>query len=151
LLTQARAAQPANDTWVAEVLAAVGMHQLRQGRFADAEATLREALQMRIELAADPDPRSWSLRSAIGGALAGQGQADAAESMLVDAATRLFGDPSMPRVTDLDGEPDRARAAADRLVELYEDRHAADPKGGFDQRAEAWRARLAERALIANH
>jgi serine/threonine protein kinase len=108
---QAGAASPA----YADELAGLGVNLLRQQRWADAEAVLRECLAVRE--AGRPDAwATFNTRSVLGDALLGQGKHAEAEPLL------LAGYEGMKRRegTIPAGSKDRLASAADRLVRLYE-------------------------------
>jgi non-specific serine/threonine protein kinase/serine/threonine-protein kinase len=95
-------------------LAEIGLYRLRQGEYRDAEAVLRECLDLRA--AADPD--AWgthNARSMLGGALLGQKRYAEAEPLLLAG---YEGMKEREAKIPAPGKP-RLPEAADRLVELY--------------------------------
>ena len=77
--------------------------------------------------------------SVLGECLTGLGQWAEAEPLLLDGYQGLHEDP--------DAIPDqyrevRMRKALERIVNLYEARHAAEPDAGHDAKAAEWRAKL---------
>ncbi|HEY3246104.1 MAG TPA: tetratricopeptide repeat protein, partial [Phycisphaerae bacterium] len=68
--------------------------------------------------------------------LCAQGDFAAAEALLLEVFDAVKDDPMVA--------PDQRSAAIERIVDLYESWHAADPDKGCAQKATAWRAKLAE-------
>ena len=79
--------------------------------------------------------------SVLGECLTGLGQWAEAEPLLLDAYQGLHENPdAIPeRVRE-----DRLREALERIVNLYQARHAAQRHAGHDAKAAAWRAKLEE-------
>lgn len=103
---------------------------------AAAAALHREALEIRHQ-ALPPD--HWlhlSTMSLLGEALSCQAQFREAEPLLLECYDRLL------RNSGYDHALKPATAA--RLVQLYENWHAAEPGRGYDAKAAEWRATLAE-------
>jgi serine/threonine-protein kinase len=106
---------------------------LKQDQFAEAEELLRECLAIREEKL----PESWlrfNAMSLLGGALAGQGKYEEAAVLLVE------GYEGMRAKQDAPGE--RRGEALERVVELHDAWHSAEPGRGHDEKAAQWRGKL---------
>jgi hypothetical protein len=106
----------------------------------------RELIRMPPEVVPSDDWVRFAFQSLLGGALIGQARDPSvpdelklvklmeAESELLTAAERMLPPPNNKRLQ---------LEAFERLVLLYDTWHALDPKGGFQDRAAGWRARVA--------
>jgi hypothetical protein len=113
-------------------LAGLGLNLLRQSKWADAEAALRDCLTVRERKQPD-DWTTFNTRSLLGGALAGQAKFADAEPLLVQGYAGL-----RQRATAIPGATrPRLAEAADRLVTLYDAWHKP-------AEAARWRAELAD-------
>jgi tetratricopeptide (TPR) repeat protein len=91
--------------------------------------------QVEIEGAARSSNTHYGLTlSLYGVCLSKCGRFEEAERVLLDAIERLE--------SALGPGHRDTRTAISQLVQHYEDHHAADPNGGFDAKAEAWRPRI---------
>ena len=61
-----------------------------------------------------------------------------AEPLLIESANALM--------ENYKARYDRTNEAIQRVVDLYEARHAAEPEQGYDAKADEWRAKLPPRA-----
>jgi eukaryotic-like serine/threonine-protein kinase len=136
----------------AGVMATLGLCLLQQNtpeKAIEAEPLLRHVLEIRTEiLAAD----NWVLansRSLLGGALLIQGRAllpaDPAAAMvkLTEASPLLIA--GYEQMNPPPASANRKAEALQRVIELFEALHAAEPDKGHDATAESWRARQAQR------
>ncbi len=153
IVDRARAAQPADEAGLAAALAALGLNLLDLGRHADAEAALREALEIRSRIFADDHPAVWlryNCMSLLGAAIAGQAADDSAEPparlarlreaepLVLEGYRGLKDDPRVPAPAGAAG-PDRRREALLRIVALYEAWDCLEPGQGYSAKADAWR------------
>jgi eukaryotic-like serine/threonine-protein kinase len=113
----------------------------------EAEPLLRELLDIRTTTLA---PDHWNLantRSLLGGALLIQGRAllpaDPAAAMARLAEARPLLEEGYQRMNPPPEVAFRKAEALQRIIELFEMLHAAEPEQGHDAEAEAWRARQA--------
>ncbi len=107
-----------------------------------AESLLRECLANRIESMPE---RSWLIfetMSVLGEALTRQANFKEAEPLLVEADVGLNKD---PREIPERARAGRLREARERIVNLYDAWHAAEPEQGYDAKAAEWRAKLPEK------
>jgi tetratricopeptide (TPR) repeat protein len=155
LVAFARTLTPPDERQLSGGLGLLGRHLLRQERYADAEAPLRECLAIRERIFPEGHASAWlryNAMSLLGGALAGRGddpsatptERDAlfaeAEPLLLDAYRAIRADANTPKPSK-GGGPDRTREALERIIRLYESWEKSDPGKGHD--AAEWRARLA--------
>ncbi|MBI1850675.1 MAG: serine/threonine protein kinase [Planctomycetes bacterium] len=120
----------------------------------EAEPILRECLAIRTHLFPDGHAQQWlnyNTMSLLGESLVVEASdptmpADArvvklreAEPLLVNAFTKLDGDPDVPSPAQVGA--DRKREALERVVKLYEALEQAEPGKGHDADAERWRAK----------
>ncbi len=110
-LGQQRAMLPPDHPDVAPTLAGLGSLRLRQEKYTEAEALLRESIAVREK--ADPDlPVADEAKSLLGETLARQGKYEEAEPLLLSAYDRIKRDKEAP--------VHRKRRARLRIVDLYE-------------------------------
>jgi tetratricopeptide (TPR) repeat protein len=119
---------------------AIALHNLADciessGNPEDALAPFDEALAMRQRLLPADHVEVLQGMLRLGKVLAKLGRYSDAEPLLVDGAERVLKRSYAP--------PKLKRIASDALQTLYEGWHAAEPAGGFDQKAAVWRARFA--------
>ena len=133
-----------------------------EDKWNEAEASLGECLEIRQEALAEGHWLIFNTMSVLGEALAGQG---ADRSLALDTARK--GQALGARIEKLrEAEPlllegyervisaaetipapirdQRIREALQRIVKLYDARHAAEPDKGYDAKAAEWRAKLPE-------
>ena len=130
---------PDNHPGVAGSLIVLGKNLVQQEKFDEAEPLLRECLAIR-QKALPPDHwRIYSAMSILGECLTGLGQWAEAEPLLLDGYQGLHenSDAIPGQYRDV-----RLREALERIVNLYEARHAAEPDAGHDAAVAEWRARL---------
>jgi hypothetical protein len=131
-LEAARKRFGADDPRTAGIMAARGLSLVRQGRWAEAEAILRECLAIR-ERSQPDESTTFNTRSLLGGTLLGQKKYAEAEPLIVSgyegmkAREARIPRPSKPSFTE----------AAERVVRLYEE-------WGKKEKAAEWRTRLAK-------
>jgi tetratricopeptide (TPR) repeat protein/tRNA A-37 threonylcarbamoyl transferase component Bud32 len=114
---------------------ALGLALRGQKRFPEAEPYLREAAESRAKAMAPGHPKLLSSVCAHAGVLADLGRFGEAEAELL-ACERSMRSP--------DGEaPPGCRVVAGALARLYEAWQEADPGGGREAQAAAWRAKAA--------
>ncbi len=128
-----RRALPEDHPDVADSLAGLGAVLLDLQKYVEAEPLLRECLAIRKEKLPDHWLRFNAL-SLLGGALARQGKFEEAEPLLLGGYARMRDDPA--------ANNDRRREALERIVELYDARHEAQPAEGYDAKTAEWRATL---------
>jgi hypothetical protein len=118
-------------------MARLGWFLTEHGKATEAEALLREVLEIRQKTM----PTYWpyfNAKSLLGGALAAQGRFDEAEPLLLEAFAHMERGPLIPASTP----PDRIREAIERIIELYDAWHSAEPNKGYDENAAEWRTKL---------
>jgi serine/threonine protein kinase/tetratricopeptide (TPR) repeat protein len=134
LLERQRKRDGPESVAVASTLAGLGQIFLKQQKYAEAEAHLRQALTIRAQKQAG----AWSTfhtQSLLGSALAGQGKYADAESQLLQGYEGLKRrEAQMPPTAQA-----HVTAAVERLVQLYS-------AWGKSDQAEWWRARLPKKA-----
>ncbi len=111
----------------------MGSLLLSQGEPAEAEPYFREALETRGRVMPEGHWTIWHTQSLLGRTLTGQSRFVAAEAMLVEAAERIEPPEQWRQRTD---------EAIERVVALYTAWHAAQPDGGYADKAAEWRAKL---------
>ncbi len=106
----------------------------RQGEYEEAEELARESLQL-CETKLAPDSRERFLaKMALGAALCGRGRYTEAEPLLLEAQEGLRNRTDVSNRTKGD--------AIQRIVDLYNSYHAAEPGRGFDVKAAEWLKRF---------
>ena len=111
-------------------MAVRGLSLVRQGKWAEAEAVLRECLAIREKVQPD-EWTTFNTRSLLGGSLLGQKKYAEAEPLIVSgyegmkARAARIPPPGRPRFTE----------AAERVVRLYEE-------WGQKDKAAEWRTKL---------
>jgi hypothetical protein len=95
---------------------------------------LRECLSIREKAPKKDDRWIAEARRVLGGCLTKLAQFTEAETILVELANTLQG--------DCTATESRKTEAIQRVVDLYEAWHAAEPGQGHDAKADQWRARL---------
>ncbi len=126
---------------IASTLIQLGQILIAQEKFKEAESMLRECVAIRKNaLPAD----HWLLpntASTLGEAISGQGEFSEAEPLLLDAFETLESRASAipPAYSEV-----RLREAAERITNLYDAWHTAEPGNGYDAKAAEWRGKLAE-------
>jgi len=110
---------------------------------------LRECLSIREKALKKDDWRIAEARSVLGECLAGQGADPSlalgarieklreAETILIELGNAVVGDST--------SSDDDKTEAIQRVVDLYEAWHVAEPDQGYDAQADEWRARLPAR------
>ena len=153
-----RAKLPAGER--AGSLIKLGMRLLEAGRHAEAEVPLSECLEIRQEALPEGHWLIFNTMSVLGEALAGQGTERSltvearieklreAQPLLLDGYAKLNENAqAIPQAV----RALRLRQALERIVDLYDAWHAAEPDANLDstggtpvlQKAAAWRAKLA--------
>ena len=124
------------------------MRLLEDGRHAEAEASLGECLDIRQEALAEEHWLIFNATSVLGESLAERGAEPSlalgprieklreAEALLLEGYEGMQDHPDAP--------DERKREALERIVNLYEAWHAAEPDAGYDAQAAEWRAKLAK-------
>ena len=128
---QLRAATPADDRRLANALIEYGIALLKNDRAKDAEPVLRECLSIREKVLVADDLRIAEARRVLGECLRKLAQFIEAEALLIELANTLLGDDSTTEAE-----------AIQRVVDLYEAWHAAEPGQSYDAKANEWRAKL---------
>ena len=95
---------------------------------------LRECLSIREEVLKKGDWLIANARSNLGECLAKQAKFTEAEPLLIDSANSLMENDK--------ARDDRTTEAIQRVVDLYEAWHVAEPGKGYDTKADEWRAKL---------
>ena len=160
-IEQVRDAGPDDDAGLAGRLAQLTFVALESGDaayLADAETAARECLAIRVKLFPDDHAQVWlrhNAASLLGGVLLARARSadkreaavallGEAEPLLVASAEWMLTDPRMPKPAQLGGA-DRTGEAGQRVINLYEAWHKAEPGKGHDAKAAAWRAKLERR------
>ena len=131
-LEAARKRFGADDPRTAGFLATRGLSLIRQGKWTEAEAILREALTIREKVQPD-EWTTFNTRSLLGGSLLGQKKYAEAEPLIVSgyegmkAREARIPPPGMPRLAE----------GAERVIRLYEE-------WGQKDKAAEWRTKLAK-------
>ncbi|MCH8261200.1 MAG: tetratricopeptide repeat protein, partial [Planctomycetes bacterium] len=134
-----RAATPADNGLLAEAaveLIQYGMALLKNDQAKDAEPLLRECLSIREEVLGKDNWLIANARSNLGESLLKQARWTEAEPLLIDSASALQ--------ANEEALESRKTEAIQRVVDLYEAWHTAEPGQGYDVRAAQWRAKLPE-------
>jgi serine/threonine protein kinase/tetratricopeptide (TPR) repeat protein len=113
---------------VAAALTGLGNNRIRQGKFAESEAPLRESLRLYTEHSPNEWPKFYA-QSLLGGCLVGQKRYDEAEPLLLEGFEGLK---RMKEKLPADGAG-RLAESAEWLVQLYQ-------SVGKKDEAERWRA-----------
>jgi hypothetical protein len=128
-LAKVRKRNEATSTQIADALASLGENLLKQQKYVEAEALLRDSLTIREQKRPD-DWKTFDTKSMLGGSLLGQKKhADAEHLLLAGYEGMRERDAKVPARNRL-----RLMAALERLVQLY------DAWGKPDKAAE-WRAK----------
>jgi eukaryotic-like serine/threonine-protein kinase len=136
----------------AGAMAVLGLCLLQQNtaeKAIEAEPLLRELLEIRTEILAADDWLLANTRSQLGGALLIQGHAllptdpAAAMARLIEARPLLIA--GYEQMEPPPAAADRKAQALQRVIELFEALHAAEPDAGHDASAEQWRSRIAQK------
>ncbi len=159
LVELSRRRDPVDEIALAAALAALGTNRLLQERFADADAVLRECLDIRARVLGENHPQVWArfnAMSLLGDSVLGQSlglieddpeaavvRLREAEALLVPAAEWMCTDSRMPAPAQLGGF-DRKREAVDRVIRLYDAWARLEPAAGRDLEAARWRRALTE-------
>ncbi len=125
---QLRAATPADDRRLANALIEYGIALLKNDQAKDAEPVLRERLSIR------ENRRIAEARRVLGECLTKLAKFTEAETILVELANALL---ENDKATE-----SRKTEAIQRVVDLYEAWHDAEPGQGYDAKANEWRAKL---------
>jgi serine/threonine protein kinase/Tfp pilus assembly protein PilF len=104
------------------------------GRSSEALSTYESALAMRRRILDRGHPDILATETTLGDLLVDLLRFAEAEALLLDTVEELDQNQSAP--------PGLHRGCLEGLVKLYDARHAAEPDGGDDARAAAWRTRL---------
>ena len=131
-LEAARKRFGADDPRTAGILAVRGLSLVRQGKWAEAEAILRECLAIREKVQPD-EWTTFNTRSLLGGSLLGRKEYAEAEPLIVSG---YEGMKAREEKIPLTGKK-RLTEAADRVVKLYEE-------WGKPDKVAEWRAKLAK-------
>jgi eukaryotic-like serine/threonine-protein kinase len=132
----------------AGAMAVLGLCLLQQNtaeKAIEAEPLLRQLLEIRTEILAADDWLLANTRSLLGGALLIQGRAllptdpAAAKARFIEAHPLL--EDGYQRMNPPPEVAFRKAEALQRVIELFEALHAAEPDKGHDAQAQAWRAR----------
>jgi tetratricopeptide (TPR) repeat protein len=130
VLAQRRKADRAQSDDTVAVLAVLGLNQLKQHKYADAEPRLRECLRIREQIAPD-DWQTFNAQSLLGGSLLGQKKYAETEPLLLSGYEGMKQREEMiPRQGKI-----RLTEAIERLVQLYE-------AMGKTDKADEWRKKL---------
>jgi serine/threonine protein kinase/tetratricopeptide (TPR) repeat protein len=122
------------ETQTADALAALGENLLKQQKYADAEALLRQCLNVREQKRPD-NWKTFHTKSMLGGSLLGQEKYRAAEPLLLAGYEGMkVEEQTIPAVAK-----ERMREALERLVQLYDATEQKD-------KATVWRKKLEARA-----
>jgi tetratricopeptide (TPR) repeat protein len=132
MLAWGRANYPSGDNRTSAVIMLVAKAVMNQGRYTDAEALFREALDARLGNKANPRQIADS-RNALADCLVAQQRRADAEPLLIAVEKDAQG----PGVT-----PAARAAAIDRLVAFYAAWHAAEPTQGYDAKAVEWKMKM---------
>ncbi len=136
---QLRATFPADDDLgtmlghAAGELIKDGVALLKSDQPADAEPVLRECVAIREEVLEKDDWLIANARSNLGESLAKQAKLTEAEPLLVESADALQGHAKVPEI--------RKAEAIQRVADLYEAWHAAEPDRGYDDKVKQWVAK----------
>ncbi|MFH0980386.1 MAG: tetratricopeptide repeat protein, partial [Planctomycetota bacterium] len=134
-----RKQQPRDDNAVDRLLAWRGMMLNGLAQYPEAEAVLRECLAIRQNTLPEDHWAIFNAMSMLGESLAGQGKFGEAQPLLLDSYVKLHEDaeaiPEAYRTM-------RVREALERIVDLYDAWHEAEPGEGYDAKAAEWRAKL---------
>ncbi len=128
-----RRTRPDDVRGLTGALVALGINYIKQNRFAEAEPYLTECLDIRRRVMPEGHWLIWNTQSLLGETLTGQGRFDDAEKMLVQAAEQIEPPQQLRNRTD---------EAIERVVDLYDAWHEAQPDGGYAVKAAEWRAKL---------
>ena len=144
-----RAATPADGLRLTNTLIEYGRALLKYDRAKDAEPLLRECLSIRAKALVNRElwfPNTKETRRVLGECLTRRGADPSlalgarieklreAEALLLELANTMLNDDT--------SYENRKTEAIQRVVDLYEAWHAADPDKGHDVKGEQWRARL---------
>jgi Flp pilus assembly protein TadD len=112
----------------------MGALLIKRGRAADAEPFCREAAERSRRSAGANHPRTLIFVAGLGTTLARQNKFADAEAQLLEAATGIAANPSLP--------PAYLRRCAQELVRLYTAWDKAEPGKGYDLKARQWQSKL---------
>jgi serine/threonine protein kinase len=126
-----------NEQRTGLVLARLGKVALERGDALVAEPLLVEALELLDGTLPEGDPRTWTLMSDLGAAVAAQVRFTEAAPLLVLSAEELMALPSNTPPPAL-GATDTA-TAIERVVALYATWHTSVPSDGHSEEANQWR------------
>jgi WD40 repeat protein len=115
-----------------------GMAFLKNDQAKGAEPVLRECLSIREEVLKKDDWLIANARSNLGESLAKQAKFIEAEPLVTESANALQANEQTPE--------SRKNEAIQRVVDLYEAWHAAEPGKGYDAKSGEWRAKLSTAA-----
>ncbi|MFT7671163.1 MAG: hypothetical protein ACI8X5_003880 [Planctomycetota bacterium] len=127
-----------NDQRTGLVLARLGKVTLELGNALGAEPLLAEALELLEGALPEGDPRTWTLMSDLGAAIAAQVRFTEAAALLLLSAEELMALPTNAAPPAL-GATDTA-TAIERVVALYATWHTSLPSAGHSEDANQWRA-----------
>ena len=124
---------------VAATLFQLALAFIDQQEFTEGETLLRECLQIRRKQWPKGHRTVFSTQSLLGACLTGLERFTEGESLLLDGYQGLHDNPDA--IPQLFREV-RLRESLERMVNLYEAWHAAEPDAGYDVKAAEGRARL---------
>jgi serine/threonine protein kinase/tetratricopeptide (TPR) repeat protein len=119
-----------DDARLVQALVRLGAVALLQSKHAQGETALAEALDLLCNTQPDTAGR-FEVQNNLGAAIAAQGRYFEAEPLLAESAEWM-----------LASSPALAKGSVERMIDLYDEWHAAEPEQGFDKVAEDWRVKL---------
>jgi eukaryotic-like serine/threonine-protein kinase len=135
----------------AGAMATLGFCLLQQNtaeKAIEAELLLRQVLEIRTETLAPDDWVLANSRSMLGGALLIQGRAllaaDPVAAMFRLAEARPLLIEGYEQMNPSPESTNRKAEALQRVIELFDILHAAEPEAGHDATAEQWRSKIAQ-------
>ena len=138
-----RAATPADELWLTNILIEYGTALLKNDQAADAEPLLRECLSIREKALVSAEVwfrNTKTTRRLLGECLTRQG-ADPSLALAARIEKLREAETILVELANTALDDDKAEAVL-RVVELYEAWNTAEPARGYDVKAEQWRTRL---------
>ncbi len=139
-LERALAGHPSGNSALTACLVMLGANLIAQQRHAEAEPLLKECVALRVQSIGPEHWQTWNARSLLGEAIAGQRDPSRypdAEALLVGAGLHINPPEDIGKIRGL-----RVLEARERVINLYDTWHGADPDGGHGSKAAEWRAML---------